>query len=138
MKHTCKPQMYADIRDAYDKIMSCGGVNKAYLPRKVIINVLMESPAPRFYISAKLAERYVKWYYAGDPGALRNRKLAMIKDLVDVYERKRKQRPYTPVYLLWQEVVDSPAKSFYATPQLLTDIVYFHRNYKDDKRREQD
>jgi len=130
MKRKLKEQMHADLRDLYSGIIKCHGANKDYIPRKAIVGIIQESQAPRFYVTAHEAMRYVLMYYRADPKIMNYRHLDMIKDLADGYERMRKKHPYTPKSILWEMIVESPAPRFYLKPETIVKIIYNHDKYK--------
>ena len=131
MKQHLKEQMHKDIRELYTNIIKCHGANMEYIPRKAIISIIQESAAPRYYISAQNASRYVLMYYRADKRIMNYRHLDMVKDLADGYERLRKSHPYTPKSMLWEQLVDSPAPRYYLEPETIVKIIYNHDKYKN-------
>ena len=103
------------IRDAYMRFVNSSSLNRGLLNRHIAISYLMEKPAERFYITPKMAERYVLGYLRGDKQVLCARKRAMIEDLVCVYRGIVNRRDGAKQADIWEELVESPAKSNYLT-----------------------
>lgn len=124
------------IRSRFDAIMRCTCVNQKYVNRQTILDLMMESPAPRFYIDAKQAERYVIAYYkCKDVSSFRKShdRQEMMKDLVDAFEKIRPEHMDMKMVDIWEMVVNSPAKSFYISRRTMKRIV-FNYIYKPCKR----
>lgn len=100
------------------------GVNSRYSGWKMYVSLLAKQPAPCFYISPKIAERYVHSYYRGEPVLKTAKGRALIKDLVENYERLKANNPDDYAYQIWDKLVECPAKSFYLKESVIKHIVY--------------
>lgn len=111
-----------DVKLAYKKLDNIG-VNKQLMHLESIVDLLMEQEAPRFYITPKMAERYILGFKRQDPAILSSRRIDMIKDLVEVYDKvcARYKRVYRTQ--LWDYVVNSRAKSFYISRRKFKEII---------------
>ena len=65
MRNYLKSIRDRDLRNIYDNLVKCKGLNVKIMKRSLIINTFMEMPAPRFYITEKMVERYVCAYLKG-------------------------------------------------------------------------
>lgn len=122
---------FQDIRDS--------GVNKMYYNWKLVVRMLSKQPAPQFYISPKKAEQYVHSYYRGEFLVKSSLARAMVRDLVDNYERIIAERNGKKMCEIWEMVVESPAKSFYLKESTIRHIIYEylrpHTNQRKSHRR---
>lgn len=123
-----------DIRRLYNNIISKSNVNMAYLNRDFIFSLLMEHPAPRFYITPTMALRYVMGYKQQLPSILNSSKLDMIEDLVATYDSIKLKRKYSSQEAIWKYVVESPAKSFYISKRRLGEIIFNYKGRNGSKR----
>lgn len=98
------------------------------MSRQVAVEYIMQQPAERFYITPKMAERYILGYLRGDKHIISSRKIEMIEDLVGVYKQILPTYRDAKRVNIWEAVVTSPAKCFYITPQLAKEIVFNYRN----------
>jgi hypothetical protein len=92
--------------------------------RDTLIELIMEQSAPRFYITPKMAERYVIGFKQQSPHILNSRKIDMIKDLVSAYETAKNRHKRSSMMMIWRYTVESPAKSFYVTKRVLKEIIF--------------
>lgn len=115
------------IREAYLRLVKSSSLNRGLLKRHIAIAYLMEQPAERFYITPKMAERYVLGYLRGDKHVLCARKRAMIEDLVCVYRGIVNRRDGAKQADIWEEVVSSPAKSYYMTERRLREVAFVYK-----------
>lgn len=113
-----------EVMKIYDNIISSKSVNSKYISRDLVLRLIEQHPAPRFYITPKMAERYVIAYKKQDPSILESRKLPMIKDLAEVYDKLIKFRKVSLKTRVWSLVVQSEAKSFYLTQRRIQDIIF--------------
>ena len=111
----------------YMSLMSSKSINRNLLDRYIAIDYIIQQPAERFYITPKMAERYVLGYLRGDKRVLCSRKRAMIEDLVSVYRRIVNSRDGSKKVDIWEEVVSSPAKSYYITARRAKEIVFGYK-----------
>lgn len=122
IKETTK-QRDAELRKRFDELRN-SGVNSKYYNWKDIVRLLAKMPAPRFYISPKMAEQYVFNFKRGTFLLKSNEGKAMIRDLVENYDRIKMESPNKLAYEIWDELVDSPAKSFYLKEKTIRYIIY--------------
>lgn len=124
------------LRKRFDMISRDYGVNSKYIDRAYLLDLMEQSPAPRFYIEAKQAERYVVAYYKNrDITSFRNSptKQRMMLDLVETFERVRSANMDMQMRDIWEMVVREPAKEFYISRATIKKIVFNYR-YKLCKR----
>ena len=117
----------AKIRELHQQIMRAQGVNRQYIRREVVIDMLAHEPAPRFYISPEWAMRYITAYYGGQSVWIRTRgkeRQAMIRDLVTNFERLQRENPDKTRQWLYMTVVEQPAQSFYVSKQRIKEIIF--------------
>lgn len=121
------------LRKVYSTLYLSSSANSRLISRDLLLDLMMEQPAPRFYITPKMAERYVLGFKKQSSAILSSRKLEMIKDLVSAYERARTRHKGVAKGMLWKYTVESPAKSFYMTKQRLEEVIfnYTYRNGKE-------
>lgn len=112
-----------EIEKLYRNITSCN-VNLRYVKREAIIDLIMESSAPRFYITPKMAEQYVLGFKKQLPHIIKSRKIGMIMDLVNAYDRAKIRHRNASQNSLWIYTVESPAKSFYVSKKRLIEIIF--------------
>ena len=112
-----------ELRKRFNDIRN-SGVNEKYYDWNVVVKVLAKSPAPRFYLSPKMAEQYVLNFKRGKFLVKSKIGHAMIRDLAENYDRIKELYPYKKSFEIWQLVVDSPAKSFYLKEKTIRYIVY--------------
>lgn len=121
------------LKKIYSTIISSSSVNMRMVSRDDLLGLVMDHSAPRFYITPKMAERYVLGFKRQSESVLNSRKLDMIKDLVDAYERAKVRHKGASKEMLWRYTVESPAKSFYITKQRLEEII-FNYTYRNGKQ----
>lgn len=124
------------LRKRFDMISRDYGVNSKYIDRAYLLDMMEQSPAPRFYIDAKQAERYVIAYYKNQSAASFKKTSArqrMMLDLVEVFERVRSANMDKQMREIWEMVVREPAKEFYISRTTIKKIVFNYR-YKLCKR----
>ena len=97
-----------------------------------IINLAASHPAPRFYVSYENARRYVSELERGKELNLKvKHTIDMYKELHRRYVLLRKERREAGVrrinYTLLEEIIDSPAPSFYASSDGLRWLFYRHK-----------
>lgn len=122
--NTISAERNKELRKRFNELLSASGVNMMYFHRDTIVDMLYNESAPRFYISAKIAERYVLNYKRGvflseDPITRRK-----ITDLAETFDRICAENPHMKRKDVWNEVVWSPAKSFYLSKKRIKWIVY--------------
>jgi len=125
-------ERYESIRSLHTQIIR-SAVNAKYISVAAIVSIIMESPAPRFYISAREAQKRVSAYYQGKryKGRVSD---DMVEDLVENYERIRKEHPHYPQWRVWETLIAQPAKSYYLSPGVIRGIVFNHYHYREHKK----
>lgn len=130
-RHEIKQQMYEDLRKTYEKVLRSDGINMDFVPKRTVVNLVLSTPAPRFYLTAKQASAYVLGYYRGDSFVMRHKNLDMIKAMVERYEELRKKHPYMQQSMIWEMLVDSPAPKFYINYNHAFAIIFKHYHYRN-------
>jgi len=89
-----------------------------------VATILAKQGAPRFFISLKVAVRYI-WQYENNlfPANTEKIKLRMVRDLYEVYLRKAAVYTDLPKCQQIQKAIDSPAPSHYTTVRTITNIL---------------
>lgn len=125
----------AALRGVYESIIrSYGVVNMRYMSRAVILELIMEHSAPRFYITPELAGWYICQYERwGRLVVVKSHKREMLLDLISVYERLRKEHPYMKRGELYDLVVNQPAKSFYMRKQRIKEVIFRYSGRNEKK-----
>lgn len=103
-----------DIYKAYRRILK--NIDAKNVPLCRIMQMVCDSPAPRFYISIEQARRYVKAIEQGRNTGLKGCKAQMCQDLYDAYVSRRSSMPGYYKNAVLMTVVHSQAKSFYISP----------------------
>ena len=122
-RDTLTIQKRKDLIAAYDRIRSAGGVNMGYVSRDAVIDLLMQEPAPRFYLSPRAIEHDVIRYIKGKPTTNPER----TKDLHEAYCKVMEKNAHQKMFLVWLDVSMQPAKSFYLSRRSIRDIIYGYR-----------
>lgn len=125
-----------EIQNIYKRILK-SAVNINSLNNDAIVSIVLEQPAPRFYISPGQAETLISNYYnmgCTFPDNKRTIKQEMTVDLVANYERLRNRFPHTPKDRIYEMVVEQPAKSFYITHRNMRDIIFNYNIYGRRKK----
>jgi hypothetical protein len=117
-----------EVEKVYKNIVSSSSANMRYVSRDVVLEIIMQHPAPRFYITPKMAERYVLGYKRQLPSIINSSKLPMIEDLVSVNDKAVIRYKNQSRTMIWEHVVKSQAKSFYMTKKRIEEIIYKWRN----------
>lgn len=123
-------QRNRDLQKAYTDFLQTHSVNKYYIRRSFVMDRIVNSPAPRFYIGTKTAERYVLGYLNGSRKIMHHRKLEMIEDLVRTYRAVLSSGECAHRYEIWERVVQSPARKFYITPARAEEIIFNHNRHR--------
>lgn len=114
-------------------------VNKDLLSNDTIVSIILEEPAPRFYISPAMAKRLILHHYNANyhinGGGKKKLSQAMVEDLVQNYERLCAKYPKTPKEKIYEYVVEQPAKSFYMSYSRMRDIIFNWRKCVNKRRR---
>lgn len=124
-------QRNLSLQDVYYRIIKARyGIRN--VSRKTIISIIQEMSAPRFYITPFTAQLYIN---NNNQCRNRGRKQDMIADLMDNYNRLKRENPNAPKMWLYETVVEQPAKSFYMSAHRIEEIIfnYTGRNGKSKK-----
>lgn len=102
------------------------------ISRQMIISLIQEMPAPRFYITPFTARLYINNNHQCRD---KSRKPDMIADLIDNFNRLKQENPNAPLEWLYEVVVEQPAKSFYMSKHRIEEIIfnYTGRNGKNTR-----
>lgn len=122
MENSLAKEKALDVKLAYKRLCN-SGVNKQLMRLDSIVDLLMEQEAPRFYITEKMAERYVLGFKRQSPEVLSSRRLDMIKDLVSAYDRAKERYKNAYMKQIWTYTVNSRAKSFYISRRKMKEIL---------------
>lgn len=114
------------LRELYSDILA-SNINKKYLSRKAILDILYNSPAPRFYISEEKARVYVIQYKKGYFVSKGKEKRRMIEDLANNFDELVSEFGNSvPREKLWTMLVVRKAKSFYIKRSTIEKIIYHY------------
>ena len=116
-------QKRKDLIAAYNRIRSAGGVNMEYVSREIVIELLIQEPAPQFYLTPRAIADDVLRYIKGKP----TRNPERSKDLYEAYCRVMETTKQRKMIYVWTEVSLQPAKSFYLSRRSIRDIIYGYR-----------
>ena len=102
------------------------------ISRQMIISLIQEMPAPRFYITPFTARLYINNNHQCRD---KSRKPDMIADLIDNFNRLKQENPNAPLEWLYEVVVEQPSKSFYMSKHRIEEIIfnYTGRNGKNTR-----
>lgn len=112
-----------DMIDVYNQILK-SGINVTMLTREKVARMVSSSEAPRFYITPKMAERYVYGYLRGENPVQSSTRQRMICNLVEVYHHIMRSGKYRTKVEVWNAVVRHPAKEFYAGHKTVINLIY--------------
>ena len=103
-----------DLIEAYDRKLKEIGHMAAYMSRKSLIKMTVESKAKRHYVSVDEAVRRIaKIENTGHCGLKSNSAISQYRDIYARYLEKKKKYPYMQKCALVQMVLDEPAERFY-------------------------
>lgn len=132
----CIKERNLALQEIYKRIRK-SHVNMNLLSRDMIVSIILEQPAPRFYITPDRAKSIILSHYNNGQGKMRQfnkrpQTRELIDDLVANYERLKAQFPHTPDERLYEMVVEQPAKSFFMTHHRVKEVIfnYTGRNHK--------
>lgn len=117
-------QRNIDLQGVYTRLIGVTS-NIQYLSRSTILSIMQEQAAPRFYLTPYQASLYILRGMKG--GNVGYRKQAMIADLIENYERLRREYPEATKTALYEMVVEQPAKSFYLSRKRMREIIFNYR-----------
>lgn len=119
------------LQDLHKRILH-SSVNKNLLTTDIIVSIILEEKAPRFYITPHQAELLVR-KYRNDGCRFPSNKIGprreMIKDLNEEYEKLVARFPHTPKKTIFKMLVEQPAKSFYMRDYRVRDVILNYRRY---------
>ena len=119
-----------ELRKIYVRIVKESGINSKFLTRDFVVGQIQKCNAPRFYITSKMAGEIISSYNKGKCRHKSSIKLAMVQNLMDVYEETVRDYPNEPMYLILERVVTHPAKSFYMSPERIMEVIYQYHDRK--------
>lgn len=120
-KNTLTHQKKMDLIAVYDRLRNTQGVNERYITRGTIVELLIQQPAPRFYLEPRTVEHIIKAYEKGKFSYNPKRD----EDLYEAYCRvKESCPPQTPMADIWLLTSEQPAKSFYMSPRTIRDFIF--------------
>ena len=125
-KQTCIHERNIALQKIYERILK-SQVNRNLLSNDAIVSVIIEQPAPRFYITPGHAKEIIHAFKSKDYKRcnLRSKlRQEMAEDLVANFDRLCKQFPHTPKEKIYEMVVEQPAKLFYVTHRVARDIIF--------------
>ena len=116
-------QKREDLKAVYARLISTQGINLNYVTRETLVDLLMNQPAPRFYLEPRTVEHLLMRYFKGQKTSNPSR----TQDLAEAFRRVRERKPRAPMSDIWLEVSMQPAKSFYMSKRNIRDVIF---NYK--------
>ncbi len=111
-----------DLRLAYIKFLNDNDYNNS--SHIDILRIVINSPAPRFYISVQQAAKHIHNKQKGIKPSANKRTKQMADDLYCLYLEKRKQHPYEKSIRTIERVVHSSAPQFYISIKTLQNLIY--------------
>ena len=107
--------------------------SRRLLSLKQVCALVATQPAPQFYITPKQAlEKYNLYKQGKDIKADNPRIRQMYMDLFERYEEARAKLGGGFKYMIMQDVIDSPAPSFYFSPTSAAD--YYYRAMEEKRK----
>lgn len=119
-----------ELRKIYVRIIKESGINSKFLTRDFVVGQIQKYNAPRFYITSKMAGEIIRSYIKGKCRHKSRIKLAMMQNLMDVYEETVRDYPNEPMYLILERVVTHPAKSFFMSSERIMEVIYQYHDRK--------
>jgi len=119
-----------ELRKIYVSIIKESGINSKFLTRNFVVGQIQKCNAPRFYITPHMAAVIIWSYRNGKVTHKSKIKLAMVQNLMDVYEETVRDYPNEPMYLILERVVTHPAKSFYMSSERIMEVIYQYHDRK--------
>jgi hypothetical protein len=102
------------------------------ISRQMIISIIKEMPAPRFYISPFTARLYIN---NNQHCREKSRKPDMVADLIENFNRLKHDNPNAPLEWLYEVVVEQPAKSFYMSSHRIEEIIFNYTGRNGTERK---
>ena len=122
----------AALQELHKRILHAQ-VNKNLITTDTIVSIILEQPAPRFYITPHQAELLIR-RYENDGCRFATEKITphreMVVDLYDNYNKLRAKFPHTPIKKICEMVVEQPARSFYMSYTRVRDVILNYRHKK--------
>lgn len=111
-----------ELRRLYAALTSGNSVNKIHMSKSMIVDVIYEHPAPRFYIERAMAWKYIlgEWSQTNT----NRRKRDMIADLMENFKRLCEEHPYDKKEVIVGMAIEQPAKSFYMSKHRIKEIIF--------------
>jgi len=129
----CIKERNLALQEIYKRIRK-SHVNMNLLSRDMIVSIILEQPAPRFYITSDRA-KYILLHYNNWQGKkLRPKTRELIDDLVANYEKLKAQFPHTEDKILYEMVVEQPAKSFFMTHHRVKEVIFNYTGRQNRRR----
>ena len=125
MKNELKNQRNKDLLILVERIRNEKGINMNYISRNAFVEILMQQPAPRFYLEPRTVEHILMNYFKNERQQIVD---ARTQDLYEAFCRVREKNPYMPMADVWYLVSLQPAKSFYLSASRIREIIFNHRN----------
>lgn len=119
---TLKQERNRELYAAYLRVMR-REPNHLSMTRHAFFSKVVESGAPRFFISVRKAAAVIHVIELGGIPRMSRQGRRMSADLYDAYLRKREQMPGCYKHTVIQAAVMQPAPSFYLTPERAMDII---------------
>lgn len=121
-----------DIRALYLETLSRMKSAHPCTTTEQVIRSLMKASAPRFYLTTEYAMRIVSLLNRGEPIPVTNHnKIKMYREIHRRYLIARKARPKDGTYQIIDDIINSPAPSFYVDYPTIRSIVYQSFRLKD-------
>lgn len=94
-----------------------------------VVEEVVNSPAPRFYVSAYRARNVICRMYTGKPlTKITPLRMEMYNEIFHRVREARKLFPHKPLLFIIEEVLDQPAPKFYLTKK--SGVVILHKIQK--------
>ena len=119
-RNTLTYQKRKDIIAVYDRLRTTQGINEKYISRAAIVELLMQQPAPRFYLEPRTVEHIIMAHMRGISSCNPKRD----QDLYEAYLRVKENNPRLPMADIWMKTSEQPAKSFYASARTIRDYIF--------------
>lgn len=122
----CMPhkQREHDIMHRYFEMLKCSRTSTNAMCRKDILHLLAEGQAPRFYVTYEIARRIISRMERKLPISVNNKRKREMYD--EIYKRYSDLKKATGCigYRCLDEIILSPAPSFYVSDMTMQGIIY--------------
>ena len=110
------------IRETFFDILKSSSSGLYTISTEEVISILMEQPAPRFFVSFHTARRMVSLMIRGiQPKGINKNKLMMYKEILDRYIQEGGDGKQ---YKALERIIEQPAPSLYVNRSTMRSIVY--------------